>query len=106
MIILKLILCMRRWDPNGIYILPDYMMKTVFSSLLGMFSNRFKLYSKANLSYAEWAQGDIVPTFDEYLEIGGVEVSMYVTVSCSFLGLVQTARRKSYEWLKSRRPSQ
>ncbi|VYS54717.1 unnamed protein product [Arabidopsis thaliana] len=104
MIILKLILCMRRWDPNGIYILPDYMMKTVFSSLLGMFSNRAK---KNYLSYyAEWAQGDIVPTFDEYLEIGGVEVSMYVTVSCSFLGLVQTARRKSYEWLKSRRPSQ
>lgn len=43
-----------------------------------------------------------MPTFDEYLEIGGVEVTLYLSIASSFLGLGEMAREQAYEWLKSR----
>ncbi|CAF2326744.1 unnamed protein product [Brassica rapa] len=84
-----------KWAPDCADSLPEYM-KTVFKFAWNVFKEcesegiseeglsfnvqglleEFKIYLRANLCFAEWAHTDVVPTFDEYLEIGGVEVSM------------------------------
>ncbi|EFH44434.1 predicted protein [Arabidopsis lyrata subsp. lyrata] len=45
---------------------------------------KFKIYVRSNFCYTKWEQEDVVPTFDEYLEIGGVEVTMYSDMSRGF----------------------
>ncbi|OAP00465.1 TS1 [Arabidopsis thaliana] len=116
-----LVQCVERWDPDCMDSLPDYM-KTVFKFAWNTFEEcenagimeeglsydvqgaleEFKVYLRSNFCFTKWEQGDVVPTFDEYLEIGGVEVTMYVSIACSFLGLGQSSREQAYKWLKSR----
>ncbi|VYS62838.1 unnamed protein product [Arabidopsis thaliana] len=103
-----LVQCVERWDPDCMDSLPDYM-KTVFKFAWNTFEECENAgIMEEGLSYdvqgalEEWEQGDVVPTFDEYLEIGGVEVTMYVSIACSFLGLGQSSREQAYKWLKSR----
>ncbi|RID40930.1 hypothetical protein BRARA_J00933 [Brassica rapa] len=116
-----LVHCVERWAPDCADSLPEYM-KTVFKFAWNVFKEcesegiseeglsfnvqglleEFKIYLRANLCFAEWAHTDVVPTFDEYLEIGGVEVSMQVSIAGSLLGLGKTAREEGYKWLKSR----
>ncbi|CDY42473.1 BnaA10g08490D [Brassica napus] len=117
-----LVHCVERWAPDCADSLPEYM-KTVFKFAWNVFKEcesegiseeglsfnvqglleEFKIYLRANLCFAEWAHTDVVPTFDEYLEIGGVEVSMQVSIAGSLLGLGKTAREEEgYKWLKSR----
>uniref|UniRef100_A0A1J3GR19 Terpenoid synthase 1 n=1 Tax=Noccaea caerulescens TaxID=107243 RepID=A0A1J3GR19_NOCCA len=113
--------CVERWDPHCVDSLPDYM-KTVFKFALNVFEEcecagkseeglsynvqgaleEFKICLRANFCFTKWAHGEVVPTFDEYLEIGGVEVTTYVSIASSFLGLGEMAREQAYEWLKSR----
>ncbi|KAF3565708.1 hypothetical protein DY000_02017089 [Brassica cretica] len=110
-----------KWAPDCADSLPEYM-KTIFKfawnvikecesegiSEEGLSFNvqglleEFKIYLRANLCFAEWAHTDVVPTFEEYLEIGGVEVSMQVSIAGNLLGLGKTAREEGYKWLKSR----
>ena len=74
----------------------------LFNVLLYAPNKQFKVYLRSNFCFTKWEQGDVVPTFDEYLEIGGVEVTMYISIACSFLGLGQSSREQAYKWLKSR----
>ncbi|XP_010429266.1 PREDICTED: putative terpenoid synthase 5 [Camelina sativa] len=117
----KLLDCVERWDPDFGESLPDYL-KTVFKFTLDVFEdceragkceegrsfnvegalNEFKILQRSHLNYAEWAKAEKVPTFEEYLEVGGVGVTMYATIALGFLGLGPRAREQGYEWLKSR----
>ncbi|CAH2080040.1 unnamed protein product [Thlaspi arvense] len=119
--ITDLVHCVERWDLDCLESLPDFM-KTVFKFTWNVFEKcqsdgrseeglsynvqsfleEFKKFMRANLSYAKWAQSDVVPTFDEFLAVGGAEVTMYVSIACVFLGLRKNAREEAYEWLKSR----
>ncbi|KAG7571867.1 Isoprenoid synthase domain superfamily [Arabidopsis suecica] len=117
----KLLDCVERWDPDLGESLPDYM-KTVFKFTLDVFEDceragrceegqsfnvegalaEFKILQRTHLSFAEWAAAEKVPTVEEYLEVGGVAVTMYATIALGFLGLGPRAREQGYEWLKSR----
>ncbi|CAH8263207.1 unnamed protein product [Arabidopsis lyrata] len=117
----KLLDCVERWDPDLGESLPDYM-KTVFKFTLDVFEDceragrceegqsfnvegalaEFKILQRTHLSFAEWAAAEKVPTVEEYLEVGGVGVTMYATIALGFLGLGPRAREQGYEWLKSR----
>ncbi|CAE6003975.1 unnamed protein product [Arabidopsis arenosa] len=117
----KLLDCVERWDPDLGESLPDYL-KTVFKFTLDVFEDceragrceegqsfnvegalaEFKILQRTHLSFAEWAAAEKVPTVEEYLEVGGVAVTMYATIALGFLGLGPRAREQGYEWLKSR----
>nr|pir hypothetical protein - Arabidopsis thaliana [Arabidopsis thaliana] len=56
----------------------------LFNVLLYAPNKQFKVYLRSNFCFTKWEQGDVVPTFDEYLEIGGVEVTMYGDMSRGF----------------------
>ncbi|CAA7013456.1 unnamed protein product [Microthlaspi erraticum] len=120
--IADLVACVERWDPDNLDCLPDYM-KIVFKAAWDILEKcesegkseegssfdvqgllgELKIYLRANLRFAEWAQTDLVPTtLDEYFEIGGTEVTMHISVGGTFLALGKTDRDKAYEWLKSR----
>jgi len=63
---------------------------------------QFTILQRTHLNFAEWAAAEKVPTVEEYLEVGGVAVTMYATIALGLLGLGPKAREHGYEWLKSR----
>uniref|UniRef100_A0A0D3EB26 Terpene synthase metal-binding domain-containing protein n=1 Tax=Brassica oleracea var. oleracea TaxID=109376 RepID=A0A0D3EB26_BRAOL len=114
--------CIHRWAPDCADSLPEYM-KTIFKFAWNVIKEcESKGISEEGLSFnvqglleevmyestttIQWtilqAHTDVVPTFEEYLEIGGVEVSMQVSIVGNLLGLGKTAREEGYKWLKSR----
>ncbi|KAG7641775.1 Terpene synthase N-terminal domain [Arabidopsis suecica] len=112
----KLLDCVERWDPELGESLPDYL-KTVFKFTLDVFEDCERagkseeglsfnvegaLAERTHLNFAEWAAAEKVPTVEEYLEVGGVAVTMYATIALGLLGLGPKAREHGYEWLKSR----
>ncbi|KAL0646434.1 hypothetical protein Bca4012_044725 [Brassica carinata] len=111
-----------KWAPDCADSLPEYM-KTIFKFAWNVIKEcESKGISEEGLSFnvqglleevmyestttIQWtilqAHTDVVPTFEEYLEIGGVEVSMQVSIVGNLLGLGKTAREEGYKWLKSR----
>lgn len=74
----------------------------MYLNLHVLLTMQFKILQRSHLSYAEWAKTDKVPTFEEYLEVGGVGVTMYATIALGLLGLGPRAREQGYEWLTSR----
>lgn len=60
------------------------------------------MYVSVNLSYAEWEQADKMPTFDEFMDVGCVEIGIYLTLASCFFGMDQIDGEKAFEWLKSR----
>ncbi|EOA28595.1 hypothetical protein CARUB_v10024815mg, partial [Capsella rubella] len=113
----KFLDCIERWDPDLGESLPDYL-KTVFKFTMDVFEDCERagkseegrsynvegaLAERSHLNYVEWAKTDKVPTFEEYLEVGGVGVTMYATIALGLLGLGPSAtREEGYAWLKSR----
>ncbi|CAH8385997.1 unnamed protein product [Eruca vesicaria subsp. sativa] len=117
-----LVHCVERWAPDCKDSLPKYMQPVfkfawnVFKeseregiseeglsfNVQGLLQEQFKIYLRALLCFEEWAQTDVVPAFDEYLDIGGEEVTVLVSIADTFLGLGETAREEGYKWLESR----
>ncbi|KFK23797.1 hypothetical protein AALP_AAs42715U000100 [Arabis alpina] len=100
---------------------PDYM-KFVFNFTLDTFEEfeserrpegtvpysvkatieEFKIFVEANLDLEKWAQAAHVPSFEEYMEVGEVVISVYASMAVYFMCLGKMGTKKDYEWLKSR----
>lgn len=60
-----------------------------------------KRYARANLQLATWAEADHVPSFEEYLEVAGVEVAVDFTIAGVLMAMKDICKKEAYEWLKS-----
>ena len=65
-------------------------------------SLQFKRLVKSNLDLAKWVQIAHVPSFEDYMEVGEVEITMYATMAGTLMGMGYIATKETYEWLKSR----
>lgn len=63
---------------------------------------QFKRLVKSNLDLAKWAQAAHVPSFEDYMEVGEVEITMYATMAGTLMGMGHIATKEVYEWLKSK----
>ncbi|KAJ4878154.1 Terpenoid synthase 28 [Raphanus sativus] len=62
----------------------------------------FKEYIRSNLQLAKWACADHLPSFEEYLYVGGLEVAVDLTVACILMAMENICKEEAFEWLKSR----
>ncbi|KAG2263351.1 hypothetical protein Bca52824_070430 [Brassica carinata] len=112
---------LERWAPdNDMDRQPDYL-KFVFKFVLDVFEEferevrsegrsysikatqeEFKRLVKSNLDLAKWAQAAHVPSFEDYMEVGEVEITMYATMAGTLMGMGHIATKEVYEWLKSK----
>ncbi|KAL0687817.1 hypothetical protein Bca4012_087494 [Brassica carinata] len=112
---------LERWAPDkDMDKQPDYL-KFVFKFILDVFKDferevgsegrsyivkstveEFKILVKANLDLAKWAQIAHVPSFEDYMVVGELEVSWYASMAGTFMGMGHIAMKEAYEWLKSR----
>ncbi|KAG2244695.1 hypothetical protein Bca52824_093463 [Brassica carinata] len=110
-----------RWAPDkNMDKQPNYL-KFVFKFILDLFKDferevgseersysvestveEFKILVKSNLDLAKWAQIAHVPSFEDYMVVGVVEVSLYATMAGTLMGMGHIATEEAYEWLKSR----
>ncbi|XP_020869736.1 terpenoid synthase 28-like [Arabidopsis lyrata subsp. lyrata] len=72
-------------------------MLTLLSQLL-----QCKRMMRSNLQLAKWAVTGHLPSFDEYLDVSGVEIALYFTLACILMGMENICKKEAYEWLKSR----
>ncbi|CAE6186234.1 unnamed protein product [Arabidopsis arenosa] len=112
---------LERWAPDKDMDRQPAFLKFVFKFILDVFKDferelgsegrsyslkgtldEFKRLVKANLDLAKWAQASHVPSFDDYMEVGEVEITMYATMAGTLMGMGHIATEKAYEWLKSR----
>lgn len=63
---------------------------------------QFKEYIRSNLQLAKWACADHLPSFEEYLYVGGLEVAVDLTVACILMAMENICKEEAFEWLKSR----
>ncbi|CAF2130487.1 hypothetical protein HID58_012397 [Brassica napus] len=112
---------LERWAPDkDMDTQPDYL-KFVFKFILDAFKDferevrsegrsysvkgtieEFKRLVKSNLDLAKWVQIAHVPSFEDYMEVGEVEITMYATMAGTLMGMGHIATKETYEWLKSR----
>ncbi|CAH8390878.1 unnamed protein product [Eruca vesicaria subsp. sativa] len=112
---------LERWAPDkDMDTQPDYL-KFVFKLILDVFKDfegqvgsegrsysvkgtieEFRRLVKSNLDLAKWAQIAHVPSFEDYMEVGEVEITMYATMAGTLIGMGHIATKEAYEWLKSR----
>lgn len=59
----------------------------------------------SNLDLAKWAQIAHVSRFEDYMEVGEVEITMYATMAGTLMVMGHIATKETYEWLKSRNSS-
>ncbi|CAA7020917.1 unnamed protein product [Microthlaspi erraticum] len=55
---------------------------------------------KANFELAKWAHAAHVPSFEEYMEVGEVEVAVYAALAAICMCMGDMATKEAYEWLK------
>ncbi|XP_048633180.1 putative terpenoid synthase 7 isoform X3 [Brassica napus] len=63
---------------------------------------KFKTHVKANFDLAKWGLVYHVPSFEEYMEVGEVEVAVYATLASRYMSMGKMAAKEAFEWLKSR----
>ncbi|WZZ13663.1 hypothetical protein YC2023_106752 [Brassica napus] len=111
-----------RWDlddtmdgqPDYLKFVVKYIFDTVqeferevASELGGSYSlkatiDECKGYVRANLQLATWAEAYHVPSFEEYLDVAGVEVAVEFTIAGILMAMKDICKKEAYEWLKSR----
>ncbi|XP_010449212.1 PREDICTED: putative terpenoid synthase 7 [Camelina sativa] len=64
--------------------------------------DEFKAATKANIDLEKWAQAAHLPSFEEYMEVGEVEVTVGATLAGIFMSMGNMATQEAFEWLKSR----
>uniref|UniRef100_A0A1J3FPS3 Putative terpenoid synthase 7 n=1 Tax=Noccaea caerulescens TaxID=107243 RepID=A0A1J3FPS3_NOCCA len=105
-----------RWDLDDVMDKqPDYL-KFIFRFTMETFKEferevgsyrvegaieEFKKFVKANINLAKWARAH-VPSFEEYMKIGEVEIAVYGSMAALVMGIEQIPIQEAYEWLKSR----
>ncbi|KAG7542142.1 Isoprenoid synthase domain superfamily [Arabidopsis thaliana x Arabidopsis arenosa] len=62
----------------------------------------FKAATKANIDLEKWAQAGHMPSFEEYMEVGEVEVTVCASLADIFMSMGKMATKEAFEWLKSR----
>ena len=65
-------------------------------------SFQFKIYMRSNLQLAKWASVDHLPSFEEYLDVAGIEIAVVFTLACVLMAMENICKEEAYEWLKSR----
>ncbi|CAN8267557.1 unnamed protein product [Cochlearia groenlandica] len=112
--------CLERWDPDYMENLEGHM-KTGFKFVMHVFKEyeeilksqgrlfafekmieEFKIVARTNLELLKWARSDQAPLFDEFVEVGGAEVSAYATMACSIMGMDGIGKKEDFEWLMTR----
>ncbi|KAF2531983.1 hypothetical protein F2Q70_00032835 [Brassica cretica] len=63
---------------------------------------QFKTHVKTNFDLAKWSLVYHVPSFEEYMEVGEVEVAVYATLASRYMSKGKMAAKEAFEWLKSR----
>ncbi|RID45145.1 hypothetical protein BRARA_I01892 [Brassica rapa] len=110
-----------RWDleDHAMDGLPDYLksvVKFIFgtfqefereigSELGGLYSLEATIeyiYMRSNLQLAKWASVDHLPSFEEYLDVAGIEIAVDFTLACVLMAMENICKEEAYEWLKSR----
>ncbi|EOA22803.1 hypothetical protein CARUB_v10003521mg [Capsella rubella] len=115
--------CLCSWSPddvNAIYNLPSYL-KVVCKIIYDAFEEfekemvregrlyclketieEFKRLVKSNHDLAKWALESHIPSFDEYMEVGEVEITVYAVLTMAFMCMGDVVEEEAYQWLKSR----
>ncbi|CAN8246142.1 unnamed protein product [Cochlearia groenlandica] len=112
--------CLERWDPAYMNNLEGHM-KTAFEFVMYVYNEyelimtsqhrsfvikwmieEYKILVRTNYNLVKWARGGHVPSFDEYIEVGGAEIATYLTIACSIMGLGESGSNEAFEWLMSR----
>ncbi|CAH8346016.1 unnamed protein product [Eruca vesicaria subsp. sativa] len=110
---------LERWAPDKYMDKQPNYLKFVFEFILDVFKDferevgsegnslkntveEFKILVKGNLDLAKWAQIAHVPSFEDYMVVGEVEVSLYASIAATLMGMGHIASEEAYEWLKSR----
>ncbi|KAF8115068.1 hypothetical protein N665_0030s0109 [Sinapis alba] len=62
----------------------------------------FKAFVKANFEHAKWAHAAHLPSFEKYMEVAEVEITICAVFAACFMSLGKMATKEAYEWLKSR----
>ncbi|CAH8341989.1 unnamed protein product [Eruca vesicaria subsp. sativa] len=63
---------------------------------------KFKRLMRSNLQLAKWASADHLPSFEEYLDVAGVETAIEFTVAGILMAMENICKAEAYEWLKTR----
>ncbi|KAG2318422.1 hypothetical protein Bca52824_011635 [Brassica carinata] len=63
---------------------------------------QLKAVVKANFDHAKWAQAGHLPSFEEYMEVAEVDITVCAALAGCFISLGKMATKEAYEWLKSR----
>uniref|UniRef100_A0A1J3F9Q5 Alpha-barbatene synthase n=2 Tax=Noccaea caerulescens TaxID=107243 RepID=A0A1J3F9Q5_NOCCA len=111
---------LERWDPDYMENLQGHM-KTVFkfvmcffkecgdalelqgrSFVLEMLKEEFMQYTRASLKLLKWAQGSHVPSFGDFMEVGGTGVGNDLLIACCIMGLEEIGGKEAFEWLRLR----
>ncbi|KAL9309051.1 putative lyase [Arabidopsis thaliana] len=95
-----------RWDPDDHAMdgLPDYLksvVKFVFNTFQE-FERECKRSLRINLQVAKWVKAGHLPSFDEYLDVAGLELAISFTFAGILMGMENVCKPEAYEWLKSR----
>jgi len=57
---------------------------------------------RINLQVAKWVKAGHLPSFDEYLDVAGLELAISFTFAGILMGMENVCKPEAYEWLKSR----
>ncbi|XP_023645876.1 terpenoid synthase 28 isoform X2 [Capsella rubella] len=95
-----------RWDPDD-YAMDGqadylkYVVKFIFDTFQE-FERECKRVMRNNLKLAQWARKGHLPSFDEYLDVAGVEIAIYFTLAGILMGMESICKKEAHEWLKAR----
>ncbi|KAH0919051.1 hypothetical protein HID58_026711 [Brassica napus] len=91
-----------RWDldDHAMDGLPDYL-KSLVKFIFGTFQE-FERELGSNLQLAKWASADHLPSFEEYLDVAGLEIAVDFSLACVLMAMENICKEEAYEWLKSR----
>ncbi|CAN7023276.1 unnamed protein product, partial [Brassica oleracea var. botrytis] len=61
-----------------------------------------KTLVRANLQLARWAAVGHLPSFEEYLDVAGIEIAVDFTLAGTLMATPNICKKEAYEWLESR----
>uniref|UniRef100_A0A0D3CFQ5 Terpene synthase metal-binding domain-containing protein n=1 Tax=Brassica oleracea var. oleracea TaxID=109376 RepID=A0A0D3CFQ5_BRAOL len=61
-----------------------------------------KTLVRANLQLAKWAASYHIPSFDEYLDVAGIQIAAYFTLACILMAMENICKKEAYKLLESR----
>ncbi|KAG2318421.1 hypothetical protein Bca52824_011634 [Brassica carinata] len=112
---------LERWSPDHAMDKQPEYLKAVLNFILDTFEDfekelrpggkpcsveanieELKAVVKANFDHAKWAQAGHLPSFEEYMEVAEVDITVCAALAGCFISLGKMATKEAYEWLKSR----